>query len=185
DGAASGRRVENTITTSSTAQATAMREAAPITRASCPRAASAVNECASDTSLRARADRTLSPERVQELTSAALWMAVGEQIADDGDGCGAGLDHRRSGLDRDATDGDERQAANGCARGCRADHVEPHAIVSGRFRRRAEHRSDREIGDRLGKRAVDLLGGVRGEADDRGRSDNGSNSRRGEIVLAD
>ena len=87
-----------------------------------------------------------------------------EQVADHGDGSGARGDHRRSVVERDSADRDDRNRAS--QRATARDELEPDGVVTSVLRSRAENRTDGHVGDRLAQRRLDLRGRVRGEPDD-------------------
>src|SRR6266571_2098927 len=88
---------------------------------------------------------------VQKISRLPLRVAGGQQIADNSHrGC-ASFDHRGSTFEGDATDGDKGQAPRpGTARRL-ADHREADRLKPGCLRRRAEYRSDRDVGDSAGR----------------------------------
>src|SRR3989442_4381359 len=89
----------------------------------------------------------LEPEKI--LTDAAFRVAGRHEVANHRDRIGAGVQHVSCRLQRDSPDRDHRDLPCSRAAGRVADAGEADPVISGCLGRRAEHRSDCQIGYRL------------------------------------
>jgi hypothetical protein len=125
----------------------------------------------------------LPSESLQIRAHPRFGIAGREQIADDGDCCGAGIDDRPGVVDGDTANRDERQISRGGApRGVRHP-FQSDRLVAGLLGRRAEHRADRDVAHWLVERPLQLFHRVRRESDHGVIADNRSNRARRQIFL--
>jgi hypothetical protein len=118
---------------------------------------------------------------------ARLLFRIGrcQKVADDRHGCGAGRDHRRSALQGNPSDRNERQAPRRRAPGGGSHTLQSNRIVARLLAHRAKHRSGGDVADRFVERPLELFNRVRGQADDGIRTDHLSNRARREVLLTD